>query len=101
MVSFSGLIFLLHHSEISTTLIHALRGANDMNKEDCVPLRYAYVLMSKGFACGPQEVATIVEMHLRVVSSISLLSLSLFSYSFLIPLMFLVSIHYRSVTNLV
>lgn len=66
----SGLVFLLHHYEISATLIHALRGVTDMNKEECVPLRYAYVLMSKGFTCGLQEVATIVEMHLRVVNAI-------------------------------
>ncbi|KAJ0027672.1 hypothetical protein Pint_36158 [Pistacia integerrima] len=66
----SGLIFLLHHSELSATLLHALRGVVDISKEECVPLRYASILMSKGFACGPQEVATIVEMHLRVANAI-------------------------------
>lgn len=78
-------MFLLHHYEISATLVHALRGVTDMNKEECVPLRYAYVLMSKGFTCGLQEVATIVEMHLRVVSFLSLKRLSFLCY----PLLFL------------
>ncbi|XP_057962822.1 protein virilizer homolog isoform X2 [Malania oleifera] len=66
----SGLVFLLLHSELSATLILALRGAGDMNKEECVPLRYASVLLSKGFFCHLQEVGLIVEMHLRVVSAI-------------------------------
>lgn len=65
-----GLIFLLNHSELSATLILALRGVDDMNKEDCVPLRYASVLISKGFFCRPSEVGMIVEMHLRVVYAI-------------------------------
>ncbi|WCJ34180.1 embryo defective 2016 [Euphorbia peplus] len=69
LMSRSGLIFLSHYPELSTTLIDALRGG-DMNKEDCVPLRYASVLMSKGFVCSPREVGIIVEMHLRVVNAI-------------------------------
>ncbi|KAK2655362.1 hypothetical protein Ddye_008414 [Dipteronia dyeriana] len=70
LFSRTGLIFLLHHYEVSATLIHALRGADNMNKEECIPLRYASILISKGFACGLQEIAMIVEMHLRVVNAI-------------------------------
>lgn len=66
----SGLIFLLLHPEISTTLILALRGADDMNREECVPLRYASVLSSKGFFCDPHDVGMIVETHLRVVNAV-------------------------------
>lgn len=69
--SVSGLVFLLHQPDLTATLIHALRGADAMNKEECVPLRYASVLISKGFTCSPQEVGIIVETHLRVVSSFS------------------------------
>ncbi|OMO49780.1 Protein virilizer, partial [Corchorus capsularis] len=66
----SGLVFLLHQPELTATLIHALKGPDAMNKEECVPLRYASVLISKGFTCSPQEVGIIVETHLRVVSAI-------------------------------
>ncbi|XVE75858.1 hypothetical protein DITRI_Ditri12bG0125200 [Diplodiscus trichospermus] len=66
----SGLVFLLHQPEVTATLIHALKGADAMNKEDCVPLRYASVLVSKGFTCSPHEVGIIVETHLRVVNAI-------------------------------
>ncbi|XP_021289040.1 uncharacterized protein LOC110420160 isoform X3 [Herrania umbratica] len=66
----SGLVFLLHQPELTATLIHALKGADAMSKEECVPLRYASVLISKGFTCSPQEVGTIVETHLRVVNAI-------------------------------
>ncbi|XP_022765793.1 uncharacterized protein LOC111310578 [Durio zibethinus] len=65
-----GLVFLLHQPELTATLIHALKGADAMNKEDCVPLRYASVLISKGFTCSPLEVGIIVETHLRVVNAI-------------------------------
>ncbi|MED6108788.1 hypothetical protein PIB30_027479 [Stylosanthes scabra] len=61
--------------ELSSTLIHALRGGHRGNKEDCIPLRYASVLISKGFFCSPQEIGMIVGMHLKVVKAIdSLLS---------------------------
>ncbi|KAG8501130.1 hypothetical protein CXB51_003259 [Gossypium anomalum] len=66
----SGLVFLLHQPDLTATLIHALKGADAMNKEECVPLRYASVLISKGFTCNPQEVGIIVETHLRVVNAI-------------------------------
>ncbi|KAK2995796.1 hypothetical protein RJ640_026563, partial [Escallonia rubra] len=65
----SGLVFLLHDPEISTTVILALKGA-DLKKEESVPLRYATVLISKGFFCRPREVGTIVETHLRAVNAI-------------------------------
>lgn len=66
----SGLIFLLHHPELSATIIHALRGGDNVNKDVCLPLRYASVSISKGFFCVPQEVGMIVGMHLRVVNAI-------------------------------
>lgn len=64
----AGLIFLLQDPELIATVICALKGTDDMNKEECVPLRYASVLMSKGFTCSSLEVGIILEMHLRVVS---------------------------------
>lgn len=63
-----GLVFLLHHPELTTTVIHALKGAD--NLKECVPLRYARVLMSKGFTCGSWEIGMIMETHLRVVSAV-------------------------------
>lgn len=69
MLSCSGLIFLLQHPELSGTLIHALRGGDNVNKDVCLPLRYASVSISKGFFCVPQEVGMIVGMHLRVVGT--------------------------------
>jgi hypothetical protein len=71
LVSFPGLIFLLNYPELCTTVIDALRGVGGMNREECVPLRYASVLLSKGFVCSPHEVGVIVETHLRVVSSLT------------------------------
>ncbi|KAK8672102.1 hypothetical protein V6N13_110476 [Hibiscus sabdariffa] len=80
----SGLVFLLHQPELTATLIHALKGVDTMNKEDCVPLRYASVLIAKGFTCSPREVGIIVETHLRVVNAIDrLLSASPQSEEFL------------------
>ncbi|KAK8562208.1 hypothetical protein V6N12_049255 [Hibiscus sabdariffa] len=80
----SGLGFLLQQPELSATLIHALKGVDTMNKEECVPLRYASILISKGFTCSPQEVGIIVETHLRVVNAIDrLLSASPQSEEFL------------------
>ncbi|KAA8516811.1 hypothetical protein F0562_017079 [Nyssa sinensis] len=66
----SGLIFLLQHPELSTTVILALKGADDLNKEESIPLCYASVLISKGFFCRSREVGMIVETHLRVVNAI-------------------------------
>ncbi|RZC25775.1 protein virilizer homolog [Glycine soja] len=71
----SGLIFLLQDPELSSTLIHALRSGHRGNKEDCIPLRYASILISKGFFCSPLEIGMIIEMHLKMVNAIdSLLS---------------------------
>lgn len=72
----SGLIFLLNYPELCTTVIDALRGVGGMNREECVPLRYASVLLSKGFVCSPHEVGVIVETHLRVVNAIDRLLIS-------------------------
>ncbi|XP_059462211.1 protein virilizer homolog isoform X3 [Corylus avellana] len=66
----SGLIFLLNHPELSATVINALRGGHDANKEEFLPLRYASVLISKRFFFSPQEVGMIVGVHLRVVNAI-------------------------------
>lgn len=77
-LSFSGLIFLLHHSELSTNVILALRGSDALKKEEPVPHRYASVLISKGFVCHPEEIGMIVEKHLRVVSFIYHLDISIF-----------------------
>ncbi|MCL7035040.1 hypothetical protein MKW94_011950 [Papaver nudicaule] len=66
----SGLVFLLSQPEVTATLILSLEGLKETNTEDCVPLRYASVLLSKGFFCRPQEVGTIAELHLRVVNAI-------------------------------
>ncbi|PRQ44160.1 putative protein virilizer [Rosa chinensis] len=66
----SGLIFLLQHPELSATIIHALRGGDNVNKDVCLPLRHASVSISKGFFSIPQEVGMIVGMHLRVVNAI-------------------------------
>ncbi|RDX63447.1 hypothetical protein CR513_58123, partial [Mucuna pruriens] len=80
----SGLIFLLQDPELSSTLIHALRGGLRGNKEDCIPLRYASVLISKGFFCSPLEIGMIIEMHLKMVNAIdSLLSSNSQSEEFL------------------
>ncbi|XP_043719818.1 protein virilizer homolog [Telopea speciosissima] len=80
----SGLIFLLLQPEVTATVILTLEGVEDMNKEDCIPLRYASVLISKGFYCRPQEVGMITEMHLRVVNAIDrLVTSTLHSEEFL------------------
>ncbi|KAF7146731.1 hypothetical protein RHSIM_Rhsim04G0099300 [Rhododendron simsii] len=68
----SGLIFL-HHPELSTNVILALRGSDGLKKEEPLPLRYASVLISKGFVCQPEEIGMIVEKHLRVVNAIDCL----------------------------
>lgn len=69
LFSLVGLVFLSQHPELSTTLINALKGGDALNKQEYVPIRYASVLISKGFFCDPCEVGMVVEMHLRVVSS--------------------------------
>ncbi|XXG70875.1 hypothetical protein AAC387_Pa07g0258 [Persea americana] len=66
----SGLVFLLHHHEITAALILALQGIEGTDMAVCVPLRYAAVLISKGFLCRTQHVGMIIELHLRVVNAI-------------------------------
>ncbi|KAL6521192.1 hypothetical protein OROGR_017761 [Orobanche gracilis] len=66
----SGLDFLLHDPEVSSTIIYALRGIEDIQKEDLLPLRYAYVLMSKGLFISPKEVGMVVEMHMRALFAV-------------------------------
>lgn len=70
MYYYAGLLFLAHQDELSDALIEALKGADLAKKEDCLPLRYASTLISKGFLCVPREIGMILEMHLRVVGSI-------------------------------
>ncbi|XP_021852766.1 protein virilizer homolog [Spinacia oleracea] len=64
----SGLVFLLQHPDLSSTIIRAFKGDDNVTK--FIPLRYAYVLVSKGFFCHLQEVGTNLEMHLRVVHAV-------------------------------
>ncbi|KAK4414757.1 protein virilizer [Sesamum alatum] len=73
----SGLCFLLHDPEVSSTIIYALRGMEDVQKEDALSLRYASVLMSKGFFCRPMEVGMIIEMHMKALIAIDSLCKSI------------------------
>ncbi|KAL5709091.1 hypothetical protein ACHQM5_019815 [Ranunculus cassubicifolius] len=66
----SGLVFLLLQPEVAAALVQSLKGVEDMNVEDCVPLRYASVLINKGFFCRPQDIGMIAELHLRVVNAV-------------------------------
>lgn len=68
LVSGSGLIFLADQPELAAIIIQSLKGADSTKKEECLPLRYASILLSKGFFCGSREVGMILEMHLKVVS---------------------------------
>lgn len=70
----SGLVFLLQHPDLSSTIIHAFKGDDDVN--EFVPLRYASVLVSKGFFCHLQDVGINLEMHLRVVYAVDRLPTS-------------------------
>lgn len=76
----SGLVFLLLHPELSTTVVQALKGADILKRKEPIPLRYASTLISKGFFCHPEEIGMIVELHLRVVNAVDrLLTCSLHS----------------------
>lgn len=66
----SGLLFLLSEPEAIASLVLALRGAEDAKREEFLPLRYAAVLISKGFFCPPKDIGMIVETSLIVVSAI-------------------------------
>ncbi|CAN4087886.1 unnamed protein product [Withania somnifera] len=72
----SGLIFLGHDPEVATTVIHALRGADNWKKEASISLRHASVLISKGFFCHPGDVALIMEMHLKAINAVDRLVMS-------------------------
>jgi hypothetical protein len=64
---FSGLTFLLDQAEATELLVFSLKDVEDSNKANCMTLRQAFVLLSKGFFCHPQDIATITELHIRVV----------------------------------
>lgn len=66
----SGLLFLLSEPEAIASLVLVLRGAEDTKREQFLPLRYAAVLISKGFFCPPKDIGMIVETSLIVVSAI-------------------------------
>jgi hypothetical protein len=63
----SGLSFLLGQPEATELILLSLQDGEDMSKTECMTLRQAFVLLSKGFFCRPQEVAMITELHLKVV----------------------------------
>lgn len=64
---FSGLTFLLDQAEVTELVVFSLKEVEDLNKAECMTLRQAFVLLSKGFFCHPQDVATITELHIQVV----------------------------------
>ncbi|KAJ4781842.1 embryo defective 2016 [Rhynchospora pubera] len=68
LLSRSGLTFLLDQAEVTELVVFSLKDVEDLNKAECLTLRQAFVLLSKGFFCHPQDVATITELHVRVVS---------------------------------
>ncbi|EPS68683.1 hypothetical protein M569_06085, partial [Genlisea aurea] len=63
----SGLDFILHEPEVFSIIVDTLRGIKDVPQENCFSVRYASVLVSKGFFCPPQEVGLIVEIHMRAL----------------------------------
>ncbi|CAL4917596.1 unnamed protein product [Urochloa decumbens] len=65
----SGLSFLLSQPEATELIVLSLQDAENMNKAECITLRQAFVLLSKGFFCRPQEVGMITELHLKVGSA--------------------------------
>lgn len=65
----SGLSFLLSQPEATELIVLSLQDAENMNKTECITLRQAFVLLSKGFFCRPQEVGMITELHLKVGSA--------------------------------
>ncbi|KAG4953984.1 hypothetical protein JHK82_039597 [Glycine max] len=61
-----------------------IKAGHRGSKEDCIPLRYASILISKGFFCSPPEIGMIIEIHLKMVNAVdSLLSLNPQSEEFL------------------
>ncbi|KAK3150151.1 hypothetical protein QOZ80_3AG0229280 [Eleusine coracana subsp. coracana] len=74
----SGISFLLSQPEATELMVLSLQDAENMNKTECITLRQAFVLLSKGFFCRPQEVGMIMELHLKVGSAANrILSVSL------------------------
>ncbi|KAM0859855.1 hypothetical protein ACQ4PT_046916 [Festuca glaucescens] len=69
LFSRSGLSFLLSQPEATELIVLSLQDGKDMNKTECITLRHAFVLLSKGFFCRPQEVGMITELHLKVGSA--------------------------------
>ncbi|KAJ1294785.1 hypothetical protein BS78_01G173400 [Paspalum vaginatum] len=65
----SGLSFLLSQPEATELIVLSLQDVETMNKAECITLRQAFVLLSKGFFCRPQEVGMITELHLKVGSA--------------------------------
>ncbi|RLN42074.1 hypothetical protein C2845_PM01G37050 [Panicum miliaceum] len=69
LFSRSGLSFLLSQPEATELIVLSLQDAENVNKAECITLRQAFVLLSKGFFCRPQEVGIITELHLKVGSA--------------------------------
>nr|ABF97029.1 expressed protein [Oryza sativa Japonica Group] len=70
LLSADGLSFLLGQPEATELILLSLQDGEDMSKTECMTLRQAFVLLSKGFFCRPQEVAMITELHLKVEHSL-------------------------------
>ena len=68
---FPGLSFLLSQPEATELIVLSLQDAENVNKAECITLRQAFVLLSKGFFCRPQEVGIITELHLKVVCAVA------------------------------
>ncbi|XP_042045920.1 protein virilizer homolog isoform X2 [Salvia splendens] len=66
----SGVDFLLRDQEVSLIVIRALRGIHGVQNGDFISLRYASVLLSRGFFVRPRDVGMIVEMHMRAVIAV-------------------------------
>ncbi|KZV32655.1 hypothetical protein F511_36386 [Dorcoceras hygrometricum] len=66
----SGLAFLLNEPDVFSTVMHTLSDSDDFHREDSISLRYATVLISKGFFCPPKEVGVIAQMHARALISV-------------------------------
>ncbi|KAL6659179.1 hypothetical protein ACP70R_003219 [Stipagrostis hirtigluma subsp. patula] len=65
----TGISFLLSQPEATELIVLALQDAETINKAECITLRQAFVLLSKGFFCRPQEVGMITELHVKVGSA--------------------------------
>jgi len=70
---------LLSQPEATELIVLSLQDAENMNKAECITLRQAFVLLSKGFFCRPKEVGMITELHLKVVCA-GLIASHLFNF---------------------